>query len=171
MEGKEGRGYCFWHCYSRRPKVISIAEILRFILTRSNPKTCSLWLKGRQDEHQHPSSALTSMSSPTAAALVLPTAVLFLSVLTSLALSPALTIVRHAQRQTLLKAAVLTLVPILLLDLATPVTFLILELHADGPAEEALVGQNRERERGVRGLAFSIRSSRACRRLCASSSL
>lgn len=49
-----------------------------------------------------------------------------------------LTVVRHAQRQAFLEAAVLALVAVLLLDLADPLTLLVLQLHADCPAEEAL---------------------------------
>lgn len=52
--------------------------------------------------------------------------------------SGQLTIVRHAQCQAFLEAAVLALVAVLLLDFADPLTFLIFQLHADRPAEEAL---------------------------------
>lgn len=57
----------------------------------------------------------------------------------------ALTVVGHAERQALLEAAVLTLVAVLLLDLADPIALLVLELHADCPAEEALRNQGRYR--------------------------
>lgn len=45
---------------------------------------------------------------------------------------------RHAQCQAFLEAAVLALVAVLLLDFADPLTFLVLQLHADCPTEEAL---------------------------------
>lgn len=45
---------------------------------------------------------------------------------------------RHAQGQALLEAAVLALVAVLLLDFADSLTFLIFQLHADRPTEEAL---------------------------------
>ena len=50
----------------------------------------------------------------------------------------SLTIVRHAERQALLEAAVLALVAVFLLNLAAPITLLILKLHADCPSEETL---------------------------------
>lgn len=49
-----------------------------------------------------------------------------------------LTVMGHAQQQALLEAAVLALVPALLLDLTAALTALILQLHTDGPAEKAL---------------------------------
>lgn len=44
----------------------------------------------------------------------------------------------HAQQQALLEAAVLALVPALLLDLTAALTALVLQLHTDGPPEKPL---------------------------------
>lgn len=49
-----------------------------------------------------------------------------------------LTVMRHAQREAFLEAAVLALVPVLLLNLAAPLALLIFQLHANRPAEETL---------------------------------
>ena len=63
-----------------------------------------------------------------------------------------LTVMGHAQQQTLLEATVLTLVPALLLDLTAALTALILQLHTDGspeePLEEEVVGRREEEEGG-----------------------
>ena len=49
-----------------------------------------------------------------------------------------LTVMGHAQQQALLEAAVLALVPALLLNLTAALTALVLQLPTDGPAEKAL---------------------------------
>lgn len=46
---------------------------------------------------------------------------------------------RHAHRQTFVKAAVLALVAVLLLDFAVVFALVILQLEPDGSAEETLV--------------------------------
>lgn len=65
----------------------------------------------------------------------------------------ALTVVRHAQGQALLEAAVLALVAVLFLDLAAPLALLVFQLHADRSAEEALRGGAQVREAARKGEA------------------
>lgn len=66
-----------------------------------------------------------------------------------------LTVMRHAQREAFLEAAVLALVSVLLLNLAAPLALLVLQLHADRPAEETLRagGTEGDAEQGDKGAA------------------
>ena len=54
-----------------------------------------------------------------------------------------LTVVRHAHWEALLEAAVLTLVSVLLLDLAAAFALVVLKLQANGPPEKTLCQRNR----------------------------
>lgn len=56
----------------------------------------------------------------------------------------ALTVVGHAHRQALLKATVLALVPVLLLDLTAAFTLVVLQFKANGPAEETLREEHKQ---------------------------
>ena len=57
-----------------------------------------------------------------------------------------LTVVRHALVETLVEAAVLALIAVLLMDPASELTLLVLQLQADGSPEETL--EQEEEEQG-----------------------